>query len=114
MVKGSKSPRQLGLYARCTSFEFVDLSAVIAPEVMVMSLSRKLVPRSFAGKQHGDEPALFNQGLEIAIYGRDTEIAHAALCVSENLLGREGPTSFNERCAYRVLLPGISRSVHFA
>jgi hypothetical protein len=61
VVKGSKSARQPGLDARCTSFEFVDFSAVIAPEVMVMSLTRKLISRRFAGKQHGDEPALFEQ-----------------------------------------------------
>ena len=74
MIQGAKAARQLSLLLS-TPLQIVDLSAVIAAEVVMVGLAGLLISRRFTGQLNGCQPALLEHRLEIAIDGRDAQLS---------------------------------------
>jgi len=109
MADGAESTRQLWLDRRHASFEFVDLSTVVAQEVMVVLFSREFIARGLARQLNRDQPFLVNQRFEVPVNRCDADLGHGPLRVGEYLFRRERPIGFDKGGADRVLLAGISR-----
>ena len=69
MPRGAKASGELRLRVGHAAFQFKELAAEIALEMMVMRLAGGLITGSFARNAHWRQPFLFEQALNIAVDG---------------------------------------------
>lgn len=107
-----KATGQLWLERRNTSLQLIELLALVALEVMVMSFPSDFIPGRIARDLNGFKPALLHQRLNVSIDSGFAEGGMMALRSLQNFVWREWPVSFEKGIADRSLLPCLNLSFH--
>jgi hypothetical protein len=79
---------------------------------MVMGFAGYFVPRRISGDLHRLQPALVQQGLNVAIDRSFAQSRMMALRALQNLVRRQWPVGFEKGVANRRFLPGIDAFFH--
>jgi hypothetical protein len=85
MARCTKTFGQLRHVLGHASFQFVDLPAFIALEVMMVLLAGNLVARAIARYLYRLKPSVVDKRLNIPIHGRDPECCMATLRCLQSL-----------------------------
>jgi hypothetical protein len=108
----AEAARELWLERRDTSCQLIELSTLIALEVMVMRLSCHFIPGRIARDINGFEPALIDQRLNVSIDSCLAKSRMMALRALQNLIRGQWPVSFKEGIADSRFLPCVDASLH--
>jgi hypothetical protein len=103
-----EAARELGFGLHRAAFEFVDGSADVALEVMVMRFAGHFVAGGVAWDLDRGEPFVFDEAADIAIDGSDAQRIDLFLCEREGLIGRERTVGLKEGGADGVFLAGVA------
>jgi hypothetical protein len=76
MASRSKAARQFRLERRKTSLQFVKPLALVALEVMMMSLAGHFIASGITGNLDGLQPSLGHQRLDISLTRRPLNLCH--------------------------------------
>ena len=79
-------------------------------EVVMVRLACHLIAGRLPGQRDGVEPAIRQQRLDIAIYGRDPQGRVAMLGCGKSFFRRERPIRFDEGIANGLFLTGVARN----
>src|SRR5260221_2163517 len=85
-----------------------DPPVVVALEMVVVPLSRQLEARGLTGQSDRDDAPLFDQRLDGAIHGRDTEALLVRPRAAEDFADRHGTAGAVEHVVNRLELSGLS------
>src|SRR5260221_13436085 len=102
---GDKLPEAVQTHSRLE-----DTPAVTALEMVVVALSRQLEARGLTGQSDRDDGPLFDQRLDAAIHGRDTEALLVRLRAAEDFADRHGTAGAVEHGVIGLELWGLSES----
>lgn len=108
MAGHAESLRKLSLHRNSTSFDLVDLPAIIAVKVMMMFLACDLVTGRLARDLDGNKPLFGDQQVDIPIDGGNTHRLYLGLGGPKRLFRRQRPVGLEESIANRFFLPGLS------
>jgi hypothetical protein len=103
-----EAARELGFGLDRAAFEFVDGSAEVALEVMVMRFAGHFVAGGVAWNLDRGEPFVFDEAADVAVDGCDAERIDLFLRERECLIGRERTVGFDEGGADGVFLAGVA------
>jgi hypothetical protein len=92
--------------------KFIQLSALIALEMMVMIFSSNFISRRITGNLYRLQPALIHERLNVSINRSLAESRVITLRPLQNFVWREWPVGFDEGIADGCLLPCIDLSFH--
>ena len=88
--------------------QIVDAAAVAAMEVVVVALAGDFVARRLAGDFDDGEPALGDEGVDVAIHGCDADAFDHALRRGEGFIRREGSGGLLKGSADGVFLASFA------
>ena len=108
MRGGGEALGQMRLDGEGATGQFEDLVAGPAMEMVVVLLAGDFVAGGLAGKVDGDEPALFDQSLDVAVNGGDAEAGNYFRGLLQDFLWAHRAAGRLENLANGRLLPGVS------
>ncbi len=103
-----KASGQFGPRCSDTSVQVVELSAIIALEVMMMRFAGNFVSRRIARYFDRLQPSFLDQSLNISVYGRNPECGQTLLRSFERFFRRQRPARLSESLPNRYLLPRLA------
>jgi hypothetical protein len=103
-----EAARKLGFGLDRAAFEFVNGSAHVALEVMVMRFAGNFVTGGVAWNLDRGEPLVFDEAADVAVDSRDAERINLFLREREGLIGGERTVGFDEGGADGVFLAGVA------
>lgn len=92
------------------AFEFIELAAIVAMEMVMMFLAGNLVAGRVTWNLNRSQPVIFDQRFDIAIDSRDSQTAMMPLRGCQRLFQRERSIGLAECLADRVFLSCVPDS----
>jgi hypothetical protein len=108
MPRHAKATRWTRQDGTGTAAELIHPAAFAAVKMVVVRLACHLVTSGLARQRDGFKPALLQQRLDIAVYGRDPQSFVVVLTCNKSFLRREWPIRFNKGIADGLLLTRIA------
>ena len=79
MTGGMEPAGKTGFNLLHAAFEFIQLAAILAMEMMMMLLAGNFVPRGVPWDLNRSQPAIFYQCLDVAVNGGNSKTAMVLL-----------------------------------
>jgi hypothetical protein len=110
VARGMKAARQAGLSLCHATLQFVDPTAFVTVEMMMMFFARHLIPWGGAWDLNAQEPVVLKQCIDVPIDGGNSKSAIALSRAGMGFLGRKWTARVQEGLANRFLLFRVSHA----